>query len=410
MVVLSGFLSQGRFILLFGFLAVFMGNFGQSFFLGSYGAAIQQQLSLSASSYGLIYSIATLLAGSSLMFVGGYIDTLPLARFTLMAAIGLTCAAVLFTFANSFIVLVVAFYLVRLCGQGMLPHTGITVMARCFSNNRGKAISIAASGVPVGEIFLPIVATVLIAWVGWHNSWLFIAGFTVLFFVPMFHFLLQRARSDGFEIDPAQLTNDEKKVTKTTSARLLVLADRRFWLFLPALIAAPFLVTGIFIHQDFVMQQRQWSREVFALGFVAYGIVHWISSIAAGVAVDRYTATRLLAIYNLPLLLAMIAIFLLRGDYLVFLVLSLLGVSIGSTGPIVGSLWAEIYGTASLGTIRSMATSFGVWSTSLSPVLFGVLIDRGISLSQLSLALAVFVFLACMLAAVSYRARSVTVN
>lgn len=400
----TSFLSQGKYLLTFGFFAVFMGNFGQSFFIGTYGAPIQDDLALSASSYGLIYSIATLFAGTSLMFAGGWIDRMPLARFTLWVSLGLLLACGLFVFVDNVATLGLALFFVRLCGQGLLPHTGVTVMARCFSAHRGKAISVAASGVPVGEIILPLLAALLIGLVGWQRSWLFIGVFIVVCFIPCYHFLLRRASAGGYSLDPVVAT----KVASANrpagqGARRQLLMDGRFWRALPALIAAPFVVTGVFIHQSFVMAERQWSMDFFALGFIAYGIVHWIASLLAGAAVDRFSASRLLPLYNLPMFLALVAVALFEGNFLVFVLLGLLGVSIGSSGPIGGSLWAEIYGTESIGTIRSLVASFGVWSTSLSPVLFGILIDAGISLSELAAGLAVFVLFACALAAMSYK-------
>ncbi|WP_246434531.1 MFS transporter [Teredinibacter haidensis] len=395
------FFHDGKYLLAFGFLAVFMGNFGQSFFLGSYGASIQQALNLSASGYGLVYSIATLIAGTSLMIVGGYIDKLPLIRFTFFVAIGLLGGCLLFVVSDNIWLLGCAFFLVRLCGQGLLPHTGVTTMARCFDRHRGKGISIAASGVPVGEIILPLMATFLIAIVGWQKSWLIIAALVPFVFLPASYFLLAGARRAGFDFTPASI--QQKNDGDMSQGRRAVLADGRFWRVLPALIAAPFVVTGIFIHQSFFILEKNWSMEVFAASFVGYGIVHWLSSLTAGVLVDRYSAVRLLPFYNVPLMLAMLVIAFVPGSVASFLMLGLMGMSIGCSGPVSGALWAEVYGTGKIGSIRSMTTSFGVWSTSLSPILFGVLIDGGTSVITLSIALAFAVLLACFSAAFSYR-------
>nr|WP_232426657.1 MFS transporter [Teredinibacter turnerae] len=400
----SAFLSNGKYLLAFGFLAVFVGNFGQSFFVGAFGAPIQASLGLTASGYGLIYSLATLLAGTSLMVAGSWIDRIPLARFTFFVSLGLIVACALFTVAMHPVILVMALYFLRLCGQGLLPHTGVTVMARCFDSHRGKAISVAASGVPVGEIVLPLLAALLIAQFGWQMTWLFVAGFVIVVFLPVYPLLLSRATAAGYQFNPAPSRVEKGESNdKAGAARRELLTDRRFWFALPALVAAPFVVTGIFIHQNFVMDQRAWSGDFFAMGFVLYGIVHWVSSIAAGVAVDRFSASRLLPLYNLPMFLALAAVAFLQGDYLVFVLLGLLGVSIGSSGPVGGALWAETYGTARLGTIRSMVASFGVWSTSLSPFLFGLLIDTGVTLTELAAALAAYVLLACIMASRSYR-------
>ena len=63
--------------------------------------------------------------------------------------------------------------------------------------------------------------------------------------------------------------------------------------------------------------------------------------------------------------------------------MALMGISMGASGPVIGSLWAELYGTAHMGAIRSMVTAIVVFASSLSPVLFGMFIDNGGTLNQL---------------------------
>ena len=68
-------------LLAFGFVSIFWGNLGQSFFISWYGASIQDSLSLSAGAYGTVYSSATLLSSLVIMAFGGMIDRWPLRRF-----------------------------------------------------------------------------------------------------------------------------------------------------------------------------------------------------------------------------------------------------------------------------------------------------------------------------------------
>lgn len=127
-------------MLVFGFLAVFFGNFGQSFFISWYGAAIQADLNLSASTYGAAYSFATLVSGSALMFVGGWIDKWSLRRFASTVALGLFVGCLTLAFTHNIVLLVIGFFLVRLFGQGLFPHTGITTMARSFDKDRKSVV------------------------------------------------------------------------------------------------------------------------------------------------------------------------------------------------------------------------------------------------------------------------------
>ena len=67
---------------------------------------------------------------------------------------------------------------------------------------------------------------------------------------------------------------------------------------------------------------------------------------------------------------------------LVFMVMA--GLTSGIFGPIIGALWAELYGVLHLGAIRAMASAIMVFSTGLSPVGMGLLIDRQVTMATIS--------------------------
>jgi hypothetical protein len=76
----------------------------------------------------------------------------------------------------------------------------------------------------------------------------------------------------------------------------------------------------------------------------------------------------------------------------------LLGASAGITAVILGALWAELYGISHLGAIRAFGQAAMVFSTGLSPVVFGVLIDQGIKIEAIAGTCAVYCVFASVLA------------
>lgn len=384
-------------ILLFGFSCIFWGNFGQSFFLGWYGDAIKAELGMSARAYGATYSLATLGGALTLVWLGALIDRWPLRRYLLLAVAGLLLGCILMALAKTPLMLCVAIFSLRLFGQGLFPHIGLTTMAREFAENRGKAISLAASGVPVGEIVLPACAVFLILNIGWQHSWWIIAAATVLFMLPLALFLLRQAQWSDHRIEVEQIGADKK------SGRRLLWGDRRFWLAAPALLASPFILTAFFIHQDFVLVQKQWTPAWLAFCFVVYGLAHWLSSITSGVLVDIFSGRRLLRWYVLPLIVALFILANLEGDWVAPLFMAMIGITQGASGPVVGSLWAEIYGASVIGGVRAAAGAFMVFSTAISPWLFGFFIDGGLQLGTIYNGFGVMFLLAGLLLRFSYR-------
>jgi MFS family permease len=159
-----------------------------------------------------------------------------------------------------------------------------------------------------------------------------------------------------------------------------------------------FIVTGIFIHQAELLNNKNWSKEWFAIAFIVYAISHFKSSLVFGSLVDQYSAQKVFRFYLLPMLLSIILIALPFNSAIIALIfMFLLGFTIGASGPTIGSLWAECYGNKHLGAIRSMVTAIMVISTAVSPILFGYILDSGFSFEQLSLMMIAYLITAWIL-------------
>ncbi|MGB3209793.1 MAG: MFS transporter [Desulforhopalus sp.] len=394
-------------LLFFGIATVFWGNFGQSFFISWYGASFQQSLHLSATGYGSAYSMATLASGLLLMWVGAAIDRVSLRWFVAFAALGLLTATLMLWQISSLAGLVISLFMLRFFGQGLLPHTAITTMTREFSLHRGKAVSIASTGVPLGEIVLPSLAVFLIATFGWQKSWLII-GFSVpLVYLPSALWLLKRGCQLQYNEETGAPNKKTGWIQEKQGSRRTLLKDYRFWFALPAILAAPFIITGIFIHQGFFLPQMGWTPLLFASCFVFYGSSHWLSAMYTGALVDRFSGVQLFKFYPLPMLLGLLIPAVTSGDWTAYTLMIFLGSSIGSGSPIISALWAEVYGTTHLGAIRALISSLAVISTSASPVLFGILIDGDTSGQAIFMWLAVYVLVAILLSLFSFSAKQV---
>jgi len=388
-------------------LTVFWGNFGQSFFISWFGQSFQESLNLSATEYGSAYSTATLVSGLLLMWIGAAIDKVSLRWFVVFSGTGLFAATISLWQTTTLTGLVVCLFMLRFFGQGLLPHTAITTMAREFTIHRGKAVSIASTGVPLGEILLPTFALLLIASFGWQKTWL-IVGLTIpCLYLPVALLLLRQGSENKYREETISSGQKITHAPKHQGSRRTLLQDFRFWLALPAILAAPFIITGIFIHQGFILPEMGWTPQLFASGFILYGIAHWISSMYVGALVDRFSGVQLFKFYPVPMLLGILLCSYGSGQWLAYLLMMLLGLSIGSANPIINSLWAEVYGTKNLGSIRALITSLAVLSTAASPILFGVLIDGGISGQRLFLFLSLYLASAIILTMFSFSAKKV---
>jgi len=223
-----------------------------------------------------------------------------------------------------------------------------------------------------------------------------------LLYLPLALFLIKRGKNEKYADQVITVKNKAFKSIKEDATRRTLLSDHRFWLVLPIVLAAPFIVTGIFIHQGFFLPQMGWTPMLFASCFIFYGISHWLSSMYTGTMVDRFSGRQLLKYFPIPMFIALLLPSLVTGNWVAYAFLILLGIAIGSGGLIINALWAEVYGTKNIGRIRALTSSLMIISTSISPILFGYLIDHGITGSKLLFSLAMYVLLAMLLALFSY--------
>ena len=372
-------------LLAFGFLMPFASAFGQTFFIGLFGEPLRSAFDLSNARFGLLYSLATVCSAALLVWVGRLIDRVDLRVYTAATALAYAGACLLMAVIPPWQpLLFVAFFGLRITGQGLMSHIGLTSMGRYFTERRGTAVSAASMGNPVSEALFPSVGVALIAGLGWRGTWLAAAGAVALVVLPLALWLLrghgarERARRVQQAADAADGTVDRSwRVGQ-------VLRDLRFYLMLPVCLFAPFTVTGLFFHQAALVAAKGWTLPLFANAFIAFAGAAITGALISGVLVDRLGARRLLLGVLGPAALGLAVLASATAPWTVFLVMPALGVTAGGTLTLQGALWAEVYGTGHLGAVRSLVYAVMVVATAASPALFGALLDGGVTFAAIA--------------------------
>ena len=87
----------------------------------------------------------------------------------------------------------------------------------------------------------------------------------------------------------------------------------------------------------------------------------------------------------MPLFLGVLTLIFFDSYFSMLVYMSLLGLNLGITAPFIGSLWAELYGLESLGSVKALLHACGVFASALSPVIFGYIIDMGFGIVAISM-------------------------
>jgi len=377
-------------ILSFGMMLVFFSSFGQTFVVSLYIPELMAAFGLSSSGFSSLYAVATLLSASTLIFVGKRIDHIPLKRFALFVVAGIFLACLLVAASWHLGVLFIGIYAIRLFGQGLLMHTAMTTMSRYFARARGKALSIAALGFPLGEAVFPVLVATSIGLLGWRETLVLSAALigTALFPFSLV-FLNRLAKQRIEEGQPAEAAGTKtgspspEKGSEKIWKQSEVVRTPWFYLFAPTVFLVGFLQTALFFFQTFIAGDKGWSTEWMAGSIVAYAASSIVMSMVAGPLIDKFSARRLFPFMLIPLAGGLMVLSMGNHPVIAPLYWLLVGFTGGMNSPVTSALYAEIFGTRSLGAVRSIFTFVMVVSTALGPVVYSFLLERDISFDQI---------------------------
>jgi len=366
-------------LLAIGFVALFTGNLGQSFFIGLFQSDIANSLNLSAGEFGAVYAALTMISGFLVLHYGQKLDWIAPRRYALLVLTALFTGVILLTTSPWLIPAVIGLGLVRLCGQGLMTHFGSTLAGREFTLNRGRALGLVSLGMPLGEIILAPVIALLIGWLSWQQIWWGVAAVIFLLWVVL---LFMAPWPDAPEIKRDSSGN---KIQGPNP-----MLEKRFWLIIPLTMALPVTLTGIFIFQAQMTMDLNATTTAYALGLTAMGIARFPGSLLGGRWVDEWGVALLARLYLIPFAFSIILAVLIGGNAGILILMIGAGISLGMSSPVVDSLLVVLWGREHLGRVRSVKSALMVFSTGLAPAVLGFLIDGGIQFETILVGMLVF--------------------
>ena len=378
-----------------GFLLTFFSGFGQTYYIALFAGHLKTELTLSDGGFGSLYMLGTLSSAALLTWAGQFADTIRLRWLGAGVLTGLAVTSMFMATVSSAWALALVFFGLRFFGQGMCTHVAMTAMGRWFNRKRGRAVSIAALGLPVSEGLLPLCVVLLVGVVGWRNAWMVNAALLLLFATPLIIMLLKKERHPLTDTMRMQASVDERPRHHWT--RREVLRHPVFYGVLPIFLATPFIFTAIFINQVSLVESKGWELSWFAASYPAMAIMHIVSALTSGGLIDRFGARHLMVFYLLPLGVATLLLVYVSSPLILPVAMALLGTTMGIAATTGGALWPELYGVVHLGSIRSVATALVVVASAVSPGLVGVLLDSGVALESQMIVMGIYCFAASAL-------------
>ena len=359
-----------------GFLLSLFSSFGQTYFISLSAGQIREEYGLSNGQWGTLYMVATLASALALPWVGRSVDYWRAGLVAAASLVALSLACAMMGLGQGVVMLGVTIWLLRLAGQGMCVHVSITAIAKWFSAQRGRALSLTTIGIDCGAAILPLAFVFVMQTSGWRTAWFAASALALFVVMPAVAGLLRVERTPRAS-DPVSTRPAVRDWTRGEALR-----DPLFYALLSGVLVPPFVGTTIAFHQVYLVELRGWSLATFASGYPVFSVATVVSALVCGWLVDRFGALRILPIFLLPLVAGTSVIALGRGEWAIFAWMACFGMAQGFSSTLLGAVWPEIYGTAHLGAIRAITVAAMVFSTAAGPGLTGVLIDSGVDYSM----------------------------
>ena len=399
-------------ILLFAILFTFFSGFGQTFLLSIYIPHFLSSFSISQTFYSSIYSGATILSGISLIFAGKIIDKISLKTFSLLVILGLTAANLFASITTTTISLFIALFLLRFFGQGLASHTALTAAGKYFQKGRGKALSIAYLGFPLTEGAMPSIILMTIAYFGWRQTFQLSAIAILLILLPFTLLFLQKFKPANIN-ERAIIESKKKTVLRIDSenwSQKEVLKNRQFYRIAPLPFFVGFILTALFFFQTFIAKNKGWTIEWMALTIIAYAISSFAFSIISGPLTDRYTAKKLFPFILIPVVLGLMILNLSQNPIAALFYWFFVGITAGLNSTVSTALYAETYGSKTLGSVRSLFTFILISGTALGPLTYSILLDNNLTFNTINTIFSSIITIYCIIVFINSRKKTKIIN
>ena len=376
-----------RRVIVFGFLATFVSSFGQTFFLGLFSPQFQAAAGIGSTRVSLLYGVATLASGSLLFWLGGAMDRLPLRRAIAITLLLFVTGSLLAAGVQGSLVLLAAFFLLRIGGQGLLTQLAVVSAARNGGRRRGAVIAWASMGVILGEATLPAGVIAALDSIDWRALWLGIATVLVVLVGPALWWL-----QHGIHWQERAPTADPSSAPALR--RRTLLRTPAFWAGAAILLLPPFMATGFLFEQSSIAALKDWPAGAIGAAFTVFAVLRALGTWIYGRATDRFGAARMARLHLIPMALSFASLALPLGSGSIWIAFAGIGFTNGANSVLGGALWADLFGTAAVGTVRGVFTAAMVIASALAPITVAGVLSLGLGAGGLGL-----LFAACALAA-----------
>jgi MFS family permease len=340
---------------------------GQTAGLSPFTDPLIGSLDIDRTAISVSYLIATLLGALAMPLLGKAMDKYGTKRAIVVIGFVLTGVLLGASFITEIFGLTAAYIGLRMTGQGALSLAITTLVARSITHRPGLALGIVGAVGSAGISLAPLFVERLISATDIATAWRIEALIVALIVWPI-----------------AIALPKDKPVTTTPTGSLIIIEPESgyslsaawrtpmFWVLGGAICLASMFTTGIAFHLISILGAQGLTPAEAAANFIPQTISAIAASLGMGAIVDKRDPRWGIVLSMSSLAAAMLMLsFVGPGPSNVVFGL-LLGTSVGGLKGVEAAAYLRFYGRAHLGSIRGVASSITLVSSSLGPLYFAV--------------------------------------
>ncbi|MBS0417778.1 MAG: MFS transporter [Proteobacteria bacterium] len=370
----GGRVFHGWFVVAAAFVITFVG-FGSAYTFSSFLDSLQSDLGASRGSASLVFCFAAFL------YFGLGVISAPLAErwgarklaATGMALVG--AGLILAGRARTLDQVYVAYSFGIGLGVGCAYVPTLAVVQRWFVERRGLASGFAVSGIGVGTLIMPPVATTLIDSIGWRNAYLALGVFALVLGIAATFSLEDNPAARNLHPDGIRPTPGAAQITREGLSLRQAVGTRSFVSLYGACLVASLGVFVPFVHLVPYAADHGILASTAAWLLSAIGIGSTIGRFFLGGIADKMGRKRFLVIMYLGMA-ASLTIWTVAQTVLLLVLFALIfGLFYGGWVAILPAVVADLFGAKNVGAIIGVLyTSVGIGSL-IGPSSVGFLYD-----------------------------------
>ncbi|SDD55514.1 MFS transporter [Auraticoccus monumenti] len=368
---------------------------GQTAGLSVFTDPLLVQLDTTRTALSASYLVGTLVGAAAQPFIGRGLDRFGAPRTLAVIVVAFAAVLVGLSVVGSVAGLTLGYVGVRMLGQGALGLAATTAVARAVTHRRGLALGVTGALGSAGISLAPVGLERLVTAVGMGPAWRWEAFAVVsvgLLATGVLTLALRHGQRPSNRSEAAAGPRPgaaPRSPAEPVWTLALAVRTSAFWVIAASLATSGMLSTALAFHQIALLGERGLSPLEASANFLPQTVTGLLATLATGALVDRVSPRWFVAVSMGSLAVALALVGLVTPGISAISYGLVLGVAGGALRGMEAATYVAYYGVRHIGTIRGVATSIGLASTALGPLLLSLGRDWAGGFAAPSLVLAV---------------------